>query len=107
MTQGHGEGSRFAGRKVHVIGLGAYGTGRETARVLQARGAEVTVSDVKPAEDLGGQAEALRALGVEVHTGEDAYRGIEEADLIVPSPGVPPDIPPLLAARGRGAEVVS
>ena len=107
MTKGRDGRGRFAGRKVHVIGLGAWGTGREVARALQARGAEVTVSDVKPAGELGDQVEALRALGITVHAGGDAYRGIEQADLIVPSPGVPLDIPPLLAARGRGAEVVS
>ncbi len=41
------------------------------------------------------------------HTGPDAYAGIEEADLIVPSPGVPLTIPPLLLAREHGIRIVA
>ena len=98
---------RFARKRVHVIGLGAWGTGREVARALWQRGAEVTVSDVKPAAALAAEIEALKETSVAVQTGDEAYRGIEEADLVVPSPGVPLDIPPLLRARERGIRVVS
>lgn len=98
---------RFEGKRVHVIGLGAYGTGRAVARALLARGAEVTVSDIKPAAALRAEMEALRDTEVVIRTGEEAYLGIEEAELIVPSPGVPLDIPPLLRARSRGIPVVS
>jgi len=97
----------FAGLRVHVIGLGALGTGRAMARVLAARGAKVTVSDVKPAEQLKTEIAALDGAGVAVLTGADAYRGLEDAELIVPSPGVPLDIPPLLQARGHGVRIVS
>ena len=97
----------FTGKRVHVIGLGSWGTGRAVARALWRRGAEVTVSDIKPAEALAQEIEALADTGVTVLTGEQAYRGIEEAELVVPSPGVPLGIPPLLRARERGAEVVS
>ncbi|MBN1459964.1 MAG: UDP-N-acetylmuramoyl-L-alanine--D-glutamate ligase [Armatimonadetes bacterium] len=97
----------FAGVRAHVIGLGSYGTGREVARVLAARGASVVVSDVKSAAELGPEIDALGQLGIKVQMGEEAYRGIEEADLVVPSPGVPLSIPPLLRAREAGARVVS
>jgi len=99
--------TQFTGKKVHVIGLGAYGTGRAVARALWARGAQVTASDLKPASALAYEIEALRDTGVTIQTEADAYRGIEEADLVVPSPGVPLDIPPLLRARSRGIPVVS
>ena len=97
----------FTGKPVHVIGLGSLGTGRAVARVLAARGARVTVSDEKPAETLQPEIEALAGTGVTILTGEEAYRGIEEAELVVPSPGVPLDIPPLLRARAAGAKIVS
>jgi UDP-N-acetylmuramoylalanine--D-glutamate ligase len=97
----------LAGKRVHVIGLGAYGTGRETARVLAARGARVTVSDAKPAEELSAEIEALKGTGVVVLTGSEAYLGIEESELVVPSPGVPLTIPALLRAREAGARIVS
>ncbi len=101
------ERDSFHGVKVHVIGLGAYGTGRALARALWRRGAQVAVSDIKPADALADQIAALQDTEVEILTGEDAYRGIEEADLVAVSPGVPLDIPPLVRARERGARVVS
>ncbi len=97
----------FVGKRVHVIGLGAYGTGRELARVLASRGASVTVSDIKPAAELSGEIRALQGTGVAIRTGADAYRGMEQADLVIPSPGVPLDAPPLLHAAKHGAQVVS
>ena len=36
-----------AGKRIHVIGLGAKGTGRACATVLGARGASVTICDEK------------------------------------------------------------
>ncbi len=98
---------QFAGKRVHVIGLGSYGTGREVARVLAARGAQVTVSDIKPEAELADEIAALGDANVLVQAGDSAYRGIEEADLVVPSPGVPLHIPPLLRATGLGVLVVS
>jgi len=97
----------FAGKRVHVIGLGSWGTGRAVARALWERGAEVTVSDIKSAEKLGPEIERLRDTGLTILTGSDAYHGIEDAELVVPSPGVPLNIPPLLRARAQGARVVS
>jgi UDP-N-acetylmuramoylalanine--D-glutamate ligase len=97
----------FAGLRVHVIGLGSLGTGRAVARVVAARGAQVTVSDRKPAEALIEEIAALEGTGAVVLAGDEAYRGIETADLIVPSPGVPFDLPVLVAARARGVQVVS
>jgi len=98
---------RFNGANVHVIGLGAYGTGREVALTLFSLGAVVTVSDVKPAEELANEIEALKDTGITIQTGGEAYRGIERAELVVPSPGVPLTIPPLLRAREHGAIIAS
>jgi len=98
---------QFARKRVHVIGLGPLGTGRAVATVLCRRGAEVTISDVKPAEALAAEIDALSGLPVAILTGERAYRGIEDAEMVVPSPGVPLTIPPLLRARERGAKIVS
>ncbi len=107
MSESLAEARNFAGKRVHVIGLGPYGTGREVARVLASRGASVTASDTKPAAELSSEIEALEGTDVVIETGADAYRGIEEADLAIPSPGVPLDIPPLLRAAEHGVDVVS
>jgi UDP-N-acetylmuramoylalanine--D-glutamate ligase len=98
---------QFRGKRVHVIGLGSWGTGRAVARALWRRGAQVTVSDVKPAAELAQEIARLSDTDVVIQAGDKAYRGIEEADLVVPSPGVPLSLPPLLRARDRGARVVS
>jgi UDP-N-acetylmuramoylalanine--D-glutamate ligase len=100
-------GDSFDGVRVHVIGLGEYGTGRAVARALWRRGARVTVSDIKPASELTREVEGLKDTDVAVQTGQEAYRGIEEAELVVPSPGVPLDIPPLERAREAGADIIS
>ncbi len=99
--------TRFEGKRVHVIGLGAWGTGRAVARALCKRGAEVTVSDVKLAAELAREIEALSGMRIAIQTGPKAYRGIEDAELVIPSPGVPLTIPPILRAREHGATVVS
>jgi UDP-N-acetylmuramoylalanine--D-glutamate ligase len=97
----------LSGLRVHIIGLGSLGTGQACARVLSELGAVVEVSDVKPKSKLGPQLEALADLPITFHLGPKAYSGLGEAKLVIPSPGVPLDIPPLQAAREAGALVVS
>jgi UDP-N-acetylmuramoylalanine--D-glutamate ligase len=97
----------FSGIRVHIIGLGSLGTGQECARVLAGRGAKVEVSDCKPEKELAEQTAALSDLPITFHLGEKAYSDIEKAQLVIPSPGVPLDIPPLEKARAAGIPVVS
>jgi len=52
------------------------------------------------------QADALRNAGVDVELGGHAQATFDAADLVVTSPGVPPDEPTLVAARTRGVEVI-
>src|SRR5947208_3668873 len=72
---------------------------------LARRGARVTVFDLKPAEELAAAAAELAIPGVELRLG--SYEGIEEAGLIVPSPGVPAGAPVLVEARRRGVPVMA
>jgi UDP-N-acetylmuramoylalanine--D-glutamate ligase len=95
----------ISARRAYVIGLGEYGTGRAAAAALAAMGIAVTVADVKGADELTEQIEALPEQ-VEVEVGADAYRTLLDADLVVVSPGVPPDLPMLQQARERGIEVI-
>ena len=73
--------------------LGMEKSGRAAAEFLRARGADVTTSDIKPL-DLPG----FRLQSEEIF--DDAW------DQIVPSPGVPLDLPGLMRARARGVRVV-
>ena len=97
-----------AGKRIHVIGLGAKGTGGACARVLGARGALITISDEKTPGALAGEVKKLDGVSVRLQLGpEEAYRDIEQADLVVPSPGVPLAIPPIGRARAAGVPVLS
>ncbi len=89
-----------------VLVVGFERTGRAAARFLAARGARVLVTDRKPAEAFGGEVRELSGLGVAFELGGHRPEAFLEADLIVPSPGVPP-LAELLAARAQGVPVLS
>jgi len=97
-----------AGKRIHIIGLGAKGTGSACARVLGARGALITISDEKTPEELAEEVRKLDGLNVRLQLGpEEAYRDIEQADLVAPSPGVPLAIAPIQRAMKAGVPVLS
>jgi UDP-N-acetylmuramoylalanine--D-glutamate ligase len=52
------------------------------------------------------RAAALQDAGIDVELGGHRQGTFEAADLVVTSPGVPPDEPHLAAARNRGVEVI-
>jgi UDP-N-acetylmuramoylalanine--D-glutamate ligase len=52
------------------------------------------------------QASALRHVGIEIELGGHRAATFDSADLVVTSPGVPPDEPGLVSARTRGVEVI-
>ncbi len=87
----------LAGKKVLVVGLGR--SGLAAARLLLRRGADVTVTDRKPASEIGARATAL-GPGVRLELGGHRAESFRRADLVVLSPGVPP-LPELADARGE------
>jgi len=94
----------LANKRVLVVGLGKSGVA--SALFLQARGARVTVSDAKPQEQLGEDIPVLLDHGIAVETGGHGERTFRGQDLIVVSPGVPVDSPPLVQARSQGELVI-
>ncbi len=92
------------GKNVLIVGFER--TGEAVARFLVDRGSRVRVSDKKPAEALGPKLRDFEARGVVFETGGHAAESFLGADLIVPSPGVPP-IPEIRAACERGVPVLS
>lgn len=93
-------------RGKNVLIVGFQRTGEALARFLVDRGARVRVSDKKPAEAFGRKIEEFAARGVEFETGGHRPESFLGADLIVPSPGVPP-IAEIRAAREKGVPVLS
>jgi UDP-N-acetylmuramoylalanine--D-glutamate ligase len=92
----------LAGKRVVVVGLGASGVA--AARLCLRRGASVVANDGKPREALSDAALALEGLGATLVTGGHAAAGMDRADLVVVSPGVPP-LAEVAAAEARGAKV--
>jgi UDP-N-acetylmuramoylalanine--D-glutamate ligase len=91
-------------KKVLVVGLAR--TGEATAEFLLRRGARVTITEKKSREALGVRAETWIRRGVTLETGGHTLANFLNADLIVPSPGVP-RVPEFAAALDRGIPVWS
>ena len=92
------------GKKVLVVGLGK--TGEALCQFLLSRGAKVKVSEKKKDEELREKISRWADKGVTVETGGHQPQSFLEADLIVPSPGVPP-LAELKAAQERGIKIIS
>ena len=91
-------------KRVLVVGLGKSGVA--SALFLKERGARVTVSDTKSPDQLRDEIPVLLDHGIAVETGGHGERTFRGQDLIVVSPGVPVDAPPLVQARGAGEPVI-
>src|ERR1700683_4788313 len=91
-------------KRVLVVGLGRSGVA--SALFLKAHGARVTVSDTKSGDELRNEIPTLLDHGITVETGGHGERTFRGQDLIVVSPGVPGDAPPLVQARALGEAVI-
>jgi len=85
-----------AGPRVHFVGIGGIGMSG-IARVLLARGARVSGSDVRMTPTMA----QLAALGARVAVGHAAAH-VRGADLVVYSSSITPQNPELAAARDAG-----
>jgi UDP-N-acetylmuramoylalanine--D-glutamate ligase len=92
------------GKRTLVVGLGKSGVA--SALFMKAHGARVTVSDTKSGDELRNEIPVLLDHGITVETGGHGERTFRGQDLIVVSPGVPVDAPPLVQARSLGETVI-
>jgi UDP-N-acetylmuramate--alanine ligase len=86
--------------RVHFVGIGGAGMSG-IARVLLARGVQVSGSDAKDSRGLS----ALKALGADVHVGHDAEHVVGAATVVISS-AIRDTNPELTAARAAGTRVV-
>lgn len=93
----------LGGRRVVVVGLGRSGVA--AASLLRAHGAEVVGTDAASREKLSDAARALEGSGVELAVGGHGAAGLERAELVVVSPGVP-RFAALDQAEAAGVEVI-
>jgi len=92
----------FSVRGKKVVVVGAARSGVAAAELLVRRGATVILSDARASIE---DADRLRQAGVALELGGHVAATLEAADLIVLSPGVPPQLPAIEAARRRGVPV--
>ena len=100
----------FRGRRVTIIGLGKGRTTAGLARFLVGKGANVTIADPKPREELvdgiarlGDVAEKVRLI-LGPSTDETA---LAEPDFVFVIPGIRPRSPTILRALNRGIPVLT
>ena len=98
----------YRNRRVLVMGLGSFGGGLGAVKFLVARGASVTVTDLRSKDKLAESLEELRdtppdRLVLGGHHEDDFRR----AELVVVNPAVKPNCPYLNAALRAGVPVTS
>lgn len=98
----------FHHRRVTVMGLGTFGGGVGAVRFLVERGAVVTVTDLRSADELAEPIAQLADTPPAVwHLGGHRDEDFRDADLLVVSPAVPKDEPHLRVARDAGIPITS
>lgn len=95
-TVTHSATGLFAGRRVHLIGIGGTGM-RALARMLLDCGAVVSGSDTAGS----GATQRLAEQGASIHVGQCGRNVPDDADLVVYSAAIHEQNPELLAARQR------
>ena len=100
-------GHDLRGKRVTLVGLGTRAGGLGVARYLAQEGAEVTVTDLRPADALTEPLAELAGLPIRYVLGGHEERDFtpERADLIVRNPGVPRRAPLLELARSHGIPI--
>ncbi|MBR6361611.1 MAG: UDP-N-acetylmuramoyl-L-alanine--D-glutamate ligase [Clostridia bacterium] len=93
----------FSGKKVLVIGLARSGLG--AIKVLSSLGADITLSESKPKEEIR-EAEMLEKAGVKI-TGQSMDVFEEKYDLAIKNPGVPYRAPMILKLEENGVPVIT
>jgi UDP-N-acetylmuramoylalanine--D-glutamate ligase len=95
----------FSGKKITVMGLGLLGRGLSDTLFLIRCGAEVTVTDLKTAEELAPSVKRLEGLPCRLRLGAHDPDDFINADMILRGAGVPRSSPFLLMAAEHGIPV--
>ena len=93
---------QFNFEKRNIVILGMARQGQALARFFVAAGANVTISDAAPAEELAEELEQLRELPVALALGGHPHDLLHDCDLLCLSGGVGLRIPLVQEAIGRG-----
>ena len=92
------------GKKVLVVGMGRAGVA--AANLLETKGARVTITDKKGREELKEAFRELEGRGMGIKIDDHPLELLEDTEIIVASPGVPPNIPLLERAKEKKIPVI-
>lgn len=90
--------------RVLVLGLGI--SGRSAVKALHRLNAQIVISDTKSEAELAGFFKEISGIYVEKYLNTDNVP-LENIDLIIKSPGIPPTNPIVVEARRRNIEVIT
>ena len=93
------------GKRVVIMGLGLHGSGIASARYAAHQGAQVRVTDLRPAEVLAPSIAALEGLPIEYILGQHREEDFRWAEIVLRVPGVKRTSPYLRIAREHGAQI--
>jgi UDP-N-acetylmuramoylalanine--D-glutamate ligase len=92
----------FKNKRVTVMGLGLFGGGVGITKFLVSQGADVTVTDLKNAEELSQSLKLLNNLPVRFRLGQHLDEDFSDTDLLIVNPAIPNDSRFLQIARDNG-----
>ncbi len=92
--------------KKRVLVVGMARSGIAAAQLLMHNGGIPILSDAKKPEAFGNDLDELKDTSCVFRLGEDPVKLLEDADLVVISPGVPIDAPVVTAAKERGIPLI-
>jgi UDP-N-acetylmuramoylalanine--D-glutamate ligase len=95
----------FSGKKITVMGLGLLGRGLKDTQFLVKCGAEVTVTDLKTADQLQSSLDQLQGLHIKFRLGVHDPDDFRKADMILRNADVPQTSPFLKIAEENGVPV--
>jgi UDP-N-acetylmuramoylalanine--D-glutamate ligase len=96
----------YKNKKVLIMGLGLHGGGLEAARFFYKKGAEILITDLKPADKLAESLEKLKSFKKIKYTlGKHEEKDFLWADLIIKNPDVPSSSPYLEIARKNNIKI--
>lgn len=93
------------GKRVLIMGLGLHGSGIASARYAAQQGAQVRVTDLRPADVLAPSIAALQGLPIEYILGQHRDEDFAWAEIVLRVPGVKRTSPYLRIAREHGAQI--
>lgn len=95
----------LTGKRLVILGLARQG--KALAQFAAGVGAEVVVSDLRSAEQLGQDLNELADLNIEIILGEHPMSLLDKTDTLAISGGVPANAPLVQAAQNKGIRVTN